>query len=294
VLSDLLDSTFFRKSPFHQLFCNFNSRNYLETDFKLDLSAIPSLQEMGKRKNPLPVWQKPITNFQKKGEKRKEPEVISLVSDTEEDDKHMQAQEVVEEAGPRNLAKVKGDEVGLKRSKPSKSAKQTSHAPSVPNVQHTATASTVGRRMGANNGGGGGSGGAQAKILGPASAPGIARDPRCIWCENESTLLLGCSHCHRCFCQDCFKETPGLGMTKWARAVKDPNYECVVCRGLESDSDGDDEDLEPFSIFGAATATAAVQRNHEAAGPSSADADDPGEEYVEEFLLEEMWKSDDQ
>lgn len=88
----------------------------------------------------------------------------------------------------------------------------------------------------------GGSGvGAGTGVRGPAPAPGVTRDPRCVWCGSKTSdsLLLGCRNCRRCFCFKCFQRRPGLGVNNWSRAVKDARYQCVICRGLENEEDGD-------------------------------------------------------
>jgi hypothetical protein len=69
----------------------------------------------------------------------------------------MHALKAIEDAGPKNLAKVgaeaKGDEVGSKPSKSDKKARQTSHAPSLSTMQQVTPTSTVARREGGNNNG---------------------------------------------------------------------------------------------------------------------------------------------
>lgn len=88
---------------------------------------------------------------------------------------------------------------------------------------------------------GGSRSGAGAGVRGPAPVRGVTRDPHCVWCGSETSdsLLLGCRTCHRCFCFKCFQRRPGLGVNNWSRAVKDALYQCVICRGLENEEDGD-------------------------------------------------------
>lgn len=83
------------------------------------------------------------------------------------------------------------------------------------------------------------SGGASGGVRGPRPGAGVSREAHCVWCGASDSILLGCSRCHRCFCFKCFQRRPGYGINNWSRAVKDPRYECVVCRGLENEEDGD-------------------------------------------------------
>jgi len=76
-------------------------------------------------------------------------------------------------------------------------------------------------------------------VKGPAPPTGIKRDAKCWWCKATNGLLLGCSMCHRCFCFKCFQKRPGLGVNIWSHSVKDPDFQCVVCQGIE-------EDMEAF------------------------------------------------
>lgn len=83
------------------------------------------------------------------------------------------------------------------------------------------------------------SGASGGGVRGPRPGPGVAREAHCVWCGASDSIILGCSRCHRCFCFKCFQRRPGYGINNWSRAVKDPRYECVVCRGLENEEDGD-------------------------------------------------------
>ena len=76
-------------------------------------------------------------------------------------------------------------------------------------------------------------------VRGPRPGPGVSREAHCVWCGASDSILLGCRKCPRCFCFKCFQRRPGHGINNWSRAVKDPKYECVICRGLENEEDGD-------------------------------------------------------
>eukprot|EP00887_Chlorella_sp_A99_P008161 scaffold12.g8161.t1 len=75
----------------------------------------------------------------------------------------------------------------------------------------------------------------EGNMRGPPPAPGVWRDEKCLWCGSDEFLMLGCSQCHRVFCFKCFQRRPGYGINNWSRAIKDPAYQCVVCRGIETD-----------------------------------------------------------
>jgi hypothetical protein len=111
-------------------------------------------------------------------------------------------------------------------------------------MQRPAAGAAAAAAAGASGGGGG--------IRGPVPAPGITRDPHCVWCGSDATYssLLGCRTCHRCFCFKCFQRRPGLGVNNWSRAVKNTRYQCVICRGLENEEDGDLE-LQELGYDGA-------------------------------------------
>ena len=73
-------------------------------------------------------------------------------------------------------------------------------------------------------------------VKGPAPPSGVKREAKCWWCNATNGLLLGCSTCHRCFCFKCFQKRPGLGVNIWSHSVKDPDFQCVVCQGIEEDT----------------------------------------------------------
>jgi hypothetical protein len=118
-----------------------------------------------------------------------------------------------------------------------------------------------------------GASGSGGGVRGPAPAPGITRDPHCVWCGSTTSdsLLLGCKNCHRCFCFKCFQRRPGLGVNNWSRAVKDTRYQCVICRGLENEEDGDLElqELGYDGSGGAGGSGAAAGGSGAAAGGAS-------------------------
>lgn len=76
-------------------------------------------------------------------------------------------------------------------------------------------------------------------VRGPPPPDGTERDDKCFWCKNEANCV-GCSACPRSFCFKCFKRRPKFGINNWSRALKDPEYVCAICRGVESpESEGD-------------------------------------------------------
>ncbi|EFN51054.1 hypothetical protein CHLNCDRAFT_141564 [Chlorella variabilis] len=100
-------------------------------------------------------------------------------------------------------------------------------------------------------------------VRGPPAAPGVRRVRTCIWCNSDEFLMLGCASCPRCFCFKCFQRRPGLGINNWSRAVKDPRYTCVICRGLEVEDAPSANTADVLPAVDAADATSPRRRGQQ-------------------------------
>lgn len=74
-------------------------------------------------------------------------------------------------------------------------------------------------------------------IKGPAPPTGTRRAESCFWCGIGSGLMIGCSSCQRCFCYQCYELRDEMGLRAWSKDIKNPDFRCVVCRGVEEDEE---------------------------------------------------------